>query len=443
MAEKEILQGNSDYLDLLKFTLTQVDDKYENLIQSINSHKSKLQDEIHDLEREYIELEDVRGNELAKLRSVMSTYESGSRNDNRLNEVQTRVLTGIQREIDYLGNLNHEKTVRFRWDGQLEGKIAKLGNIEVNKKLDKDEPVEDKEEIHKEDSNAMNEDISSYKAIKYPKVESYSVGSEIDQLSNPAGVAVCQDNSFFVADYNNNRVSAYTQWGKLKFSFQHPGMMGLVNNMDGPWGLCCHGNNIYVTESRTSSKHAAVKMFDMQGKYCDGIVRYGNKEGEFIDPTGLDFDSRKKELYVCDRLNNRIQVFSHNLVFKGIFTDRLIYQPRDIKVCLETVYILDENDPCIQMFDKITSRIKIHLITQGLKRDVLCSWFFTIDVYGNLLISDKDSNLICIFNQEGKLLYKLGNRETINFLKPAGIAINASGNIISVSEKPMGCIQIL
>ena len=167
------------------------------------------------MEREYIDLENVRTNELAKLKSIKSTYETDSGGDNRVGDVQGRVLRGLQVEIDNLEQLNHAKTVSVKWDHKLEQQITKLCGIEINTKSSVD-----KEEKLKEPTpeTAPNEEYKtcSYKKIVYSKVESYAIGSDFDQLSNPAGVAICQDNSFYVADHNNNRVSAYTEWGKTE-----------------------------------------------------------------------------------------------------------------------------------------------------------------------------------------------------------------------------------
>ena len=49
----------------------------------------------------------------------------------------------------------------------------------------------------------------------------------------------------------------------------------------GRGGLCCHGNSVYVTESRRENQHAAVKQFDLDGKPCAEVVKFGKREGEF------------------------------------------------------------------------------------------------------------------------------------------------------------------
>ena len=457
-------ENSSSYLDRLKLIRTQIDEKCHNLIQNINEHKSKLHTVINDIESDFLQLENVRENEITKLSSMMTMYEDKSGNDNRLNDVQSRVSTTLQAEINDLQSANYEKNVEFVWNDQLGEQLCLIANIEVNKELviekemgkETNDLVFEKEETNEEKVPGKDEDKTeekgevekkessrSYSSLNIPSVESYSIGSHNDQLGWPTGVAISEDNSFFVADYTNNRVSVFTQWGKLKSNFSQPGMMGLVNNMQGPWGVCCHGNSIYVTESKSEKQYAAVKMFDLEGKYCSGVVKFGSEKGELNDPTGLSFDVLNNELYVCDRLNNRVQVFTDTLIYKGIFTNKMIFQPRDIKVASETVFILDENDPCMHLFDKSTCRIKTHLISQGPKRDVVNAWFFTIDSEGNFLVSDRDSNSIAVFSQEGEQLCKIGCKETINFVKPTGIAVNAVGKIIVVSEKPSGCVQIL
>ena len=448
MAEKE---QATTYLNQLKLIRTQIDEKCFNFIENINECKSKLHTVINELESDFIRFEEVRENEVSKLTSMVTMYEDKSGNDNRLNDVQSRVSANLQKEINELLSTSYEKNVEFIWDDKLDKQVVSIANIEVNKELvigwetakeGNEENVPDKAEEKTEKKEEREEYSDYYSSVKYPNVESYSIGTENDQLGWPTGLAVSDDNSFFIADYNNNRISVYTQWGEHKYNFSQLSMMGLVNNMQGPWGVCCHGNHIYVTESRADRQYAALKMFDHDGKYCSGVLKFGSKGGEFNDPTGLSFDTRDKEVYVCDRLNNRVQVFTHELVYKGIFTNKMIFQPRDIKVTSDTVYILDENDPCMHLFAKSTCRIQMHLISQGPKRDVTNAWFFTRDSNGNFLVSDRDSNSIAVFSLKGELLCKIGCIETINFLKPTGIAVNALGNLIAVSEKPSGCVQI-
>ena len=110
-------------------------------------------------------------------------------------------------------------------------------------------------------------------------------------------------------------------------------------------------------------------------------------------------------------------MFDRKLAFKGIFIDKLIYQPRDIKIGCENVYILDENDPCLHLFDKITCRIKIHLVTRGPKKDVHNPWFFALDTYRNVIISDRDSNRIKIFQSGRETAVRAGRERISQFPK--------------------------
>ena len=447
MAEKNATKF--DYLELLKSTQNEIDEKYEKVIQSIQNRKLCSQILISDLKTEYNNLEKVRDDQLAKLDAVKSIYED-SPGDNRANGVQEQVLKGIQEHCDQLYAISHARDVRFVWDSNLEKSIEKLGWLEIDGKRysELDEKVDEQlypvpNPAPKAEPEKNDPGPSAYGLMKFPKVESYSPGSEYDQLNNPGGVAISQDDTFFVADHNNNRVSAYTHWGKLTFSFQHPGFMGMVNRMQGPWGLCCYDGHVYLTESRMGSQHAALKMFTLKGTCTAEIAKYGTNNGEFVDPTGLDFDEEAKELYVCDRGNNRVQIFSAQLKFLRMFVTKMIHQPRDVKIGDKFVFILDENDPCMHMFHKETGRISVHVHLKGSVKPVSNPWFFALDKAGNMLISDRDNDLIQIFSQGGQMLHALGNSGTVSFVKPTGIAVNMSGNIVVACIKESGCLQIL
>ena len=72
--------------------------------------------------------------------------------------------------------------------------------------------------------------------------------------------------------------------------------------------------NVYVT---TDQQHELIKLCK-NGSVIKTIGKLGKRNTEFNYPNGLRV-SKKRELYVCDSFNNRVQVFDLNLNFKRAF----------------------------------------------------------------------------------------------------------------------------
>ncbi len=129
------------------------------------------------------------------------------------------------------------------------------------------------------------------------------------KLNEPNGVAVGPDDSVYVIDSWNGRVQVFSPKGKNTSIF---------TTEDGFWGpreiAVSSTGLVYVADT---GKHRIVE-FDNKGKKLrawgkldskTGQAVKGDKQGEFNEPIGLALD-QAGNLYVADRLNFRIQVFS-------------------------------------------------------------------------------------------------------------------------------------
>ncbi|KAI6648817.1 PEP-CTERM domain protein [Oopsacas minuta] len=127
------------------------------------------------------------------------------------------------------------------------------------------------------------------------------------------------------------------------------------------------------------------------------IGKQGIGELEFNYPWGIAINESNDDIYICDYSNNRVQILSQDFLFKsqiGSFT-----RPRDVKLSKEYIYVLDESNPCIHLFNHnyILQKSVISL-RQG--NQVINPRSFFIDNSNNILIPDYFSNSICIFNPE-------------------------------------------
>ena len=58
------------------------------------------------------------------------------------------------------------------------------------------------------------------------------------------------------------------------------------------------------------------------------------------------------DIYVCDYRNNRIQIVSENFEYKSEFGKDIFHYPHDVKLYKDNIFILDESNPCLHIFNK-------------------------------------------------------------------------------------------
>src|SRR5207245_554273 len=101
----------------------------------------------------------------------------------------------------------------------------------------------------------------------------------------------------------------------IQFNFNQPTDLAIAPNGD-----------IYVAEGYGGNM---VHQFDRNGKFIRTIGRPGKAPGEFNTPHGIWIDTRKgePEVYVADRTNGRVQVFTLNGTLKRTIADGIVRNP--------------------------------------------------------------------------------------------------------------------
>lgn len=137
-----------------------------------------------------------------------------------------------------------------------------------------------------------------------------TLGANNDQFSQPTSV-VCSSNSLlYVVDFGNSRIQIWNTTTSTGTYVRTYGSLGSGNNqLNTPWGIALseidgllfisdNGNNRVQVWSTTS--HAYVRTLGSPGS--------GN--GQFSFPTGLAYNPSTKVLFVADLQNNRIQLWN-------------------------------------------------------------------------------------------------------------------------------------
>ena len=127
-----------------------------------------------------------------------------------------------------------------------------------------------------------------------------SQGKGDEHFDTPIDITQDELGNMYVCDFGNNRVKLLNKQGEFQLSFNKKAN-GQLNR---PSGVCVVNQFVYVVECWGN----CVSVFSRDGQFVTSFCKGGKKEGEFNCPFGICVDC-DGFVYVCDRGNNRVQVF--------------------------------------------------------------------------------------------------------------------------------------
>ena len=264
-----------------------------------------------------------------------------------------------------------------------------------------------------------------YTSKKQPLVSVCEKGSGMQQLNFPLSVTVDdKTGNIYLADQGNNCVKVFDSAGKYLFKFGE-------GKVYFPIGVAIYGDRILITQGNN-----CILNYKLNGMFVSRIEREGRGELEFDYPWGLTIDELNGDIYICDYTNNRVQILNKDFSSKAQFGKDALIHPCDVKLSKEYIYVLDESNPCLHLFNYNYILLK-SVITRGDGMDVVNPYFFFIDKTDNILITDSSSNSIHIYNTEFQLIHKISVSPC-----PMGIAIDLKGRVIVVCQSEKYCLQI-
>ncbi|XP_070547912.1 tripartite motif-containing protein 2-like [Ptychodera flava] len=116
----------------------------------------------------------------------------------------------------------------------------------------------------------------------------------------PYDIAVCSDNAYYSLDNENKQVVVSDEDGHIITNFGQ-------NELTDPYGIAISplDSNVYVTDYNDD----CVRIYTKHGKYLRSFGSNCEGQGKFDGPSGVVIGSTGM-VFVADRCNNRIQVFS-------------------------------------------------------------------------------------------------------------------------------------
>ncbi|KAI6655568.1 hypothetical protein LOD99_2067 [Oopsacas minuta] len=96
-------------------------------------------------------------------------------------------------------------------------------------------------------------------------------------------------------------------------------------------------------------------------------------------------------------------------MFHSMLSIDLFNHPFDVKVTRDRVLVLDKSNPCIFVFN--TNHVLTNsLITRGDGKQTNYPLRFDIDRDYKIIMCDCSNHSVCVFNQEGKQIHKIGKK---------------------------------
>ena len=200
--------------------------------------------------------------------------------------------------------------------------------------------------------------------------------------------------------------------------------------MERPLSMAICGDRILI------SQYICILNYQLNGKFISKIGKCGSGELEFKWPFGLTIDESNGNIYVSDYCNNRIQILAEDFRFISEFGKDILKLPLDVKLSKEFIFVLDEYNPCLHLFS-YNRILQKSVISRGKGMQVIDPYYFFIDQTDNILISDRGSNSILIFNKEFQLIHEISVSP-----RPMGITVDKRGRVIVVCQANNNCLQI-
>ena len=349
-------------------------------------------------------------------------------------------LEKVNEKRDYLEKLrrHNEEEITVSPVRSLQGTI--LG--EIAKKLESIKtPIEPKMVNFECDSNEMLAELDNlgklaekvrsgidYKSKNLPLVSVCEKGKGMEQLNWPRDVTVDNETgNIYITELEDSCVKVFDSTGKYLFKF---GDNEGAGKMYQPISIAICGDRILI------SQRNCILDYQLNGKFSSKIGKYGNGELEFNWLPGLTIDQSNGNIYVSDNNNNRIQILSHNFRFISQFGKDTLQEPLDVKLSKEYIFVLDVSNPCLHIFS-YNHIIQKSVISRGKGMQVINPYYFFIDQTDNILISDRDSNSIQIFNNRFQIIHRISVSPN-----PMGITVDKRGRVIVVCRANNNCLQI-
>jgi DNA-binding beta-propeller fold protein YncE len=183
--------------------------------------------------------------------------------------------------------------------------------------------------------------------------------------------------------------------------------------------LCCivHDNLLYITDTYNNR---IVIYNRIKGTRIITFGEYGNMNGQFIQPHGIDI-MNNKYIVVADTFNNRLQLFE---IRDRYFVNSINLGDRPYSVKITNSWIYVTFSDCIKRYDKKFSYLNkfkdnvsigkfFNPLELCIEEDKLISSHGIVSSEREIYVCDSKNNRICIINVQEEILEKESKDELV------------------------------
>ena len=397
MASRQVA---TNFPEQIKESRKKIQDSFKRSHEALQVRENILLSLIDEIEKEYNTKTQEMNNLVETLKNEMRQCEEKF-SDNKLADVTEILRTAIEKKIQEL-TVDTDTSIEFEWDNLFETGIEQLGSIKLNGQV-----IITPTCIFPPHVKPV---VPDYKTKQLPTAYCCKKSSEQKspgELTIPTSLTVhYKTGNIYIADRDSHRVQVLSCDGDYLFLFNE--------KMNRSVGICISQNKVFVTQR---SGHC-INMYELKGKLIKSVAREGNGEAQFKKPLGIDVSDINHNIYVCECINDRIQILTEELKYHSMLGKDLFKGPYDVKVTRDRVLVLTYCDPCMFVFNSdhvLTNR----LITRGDGRQTIIPSCFEIDREYNIMMSDYSNHCVYVFNQEGERIHKFGKEgQGIQALNP-------------------------
>ena len=385
---------------LYDFVATEIEDTFNLLIEQLIARRDALLTKLQTMKEDFVTKETTRRAAIEELERVIRQMKEESIKVNVNLETQEKAIQVYRDQMERHQTPTKLPTPFFSCPTlyHLQTQIAEFGEV-TEWELD-------------------------YSLKKKPVLAVGKEGKANNELDRPRGLALDEPNQLiYIADRGNSRIQVVSFAGKFLKRFGQ----GILER---PWGIAVTEDNVFVTDQGLDALLQFSKK-DYKLVRRTGTERGG--EGQLDSPRGLCIDYNGN-VFVADRDNHRVSVFSKDLNFlKHLFIQQL-RKPYEVKVTSNSVVVLDKSTNCIHFFSRSGALLR-SCVTQGEDGMVYNPDFFCLDPAGNILITDYYRHNIKILSPSGQLMHTIGKEGhgRGELLFPYGICLSQTGTIFVVS----------
>ena len=202
----------------------------------------------------------------------------------------------------------------------------------------------------------------------------------------------------------------------------------------GPWGIAVAPNgHIFIADNTTHQIH----VFDEQRKHIRSFGKKGSGKGQLNFPCGTTIDADGL-VYVCNSINQCIEVFKGEGTFVRQFGVGLLSSPYGVTINNKQVYVADARKHKIFIFT-LEGQLVRTVGTQGRWNGQL-HWPTAVAISpdGDMYVTDYNNHRVQVFDSDGVFLREFGFGQLSH---PHDIVITADGYVL-VGDYMAMCVVV-